>query len=207
MHMRGGSTGRNARACALSLLFMLGCSIWSDARAESWSQKPFQYVAVEQDVRDVLRELSVAASVPIEMSDAVRGQAHGRWSEMGAGEFLSRFAHDYGLDWYFDGSLLSVSASSETTTRLLPLHGVQIDRLRSGLVASGLLDGRFGLRDGPVPDTAMVTGPPRFVAMVQQSVEAAAPSHPPPPTAPQAPAVEHLTIYHGSQRPVVVTFG
>lgn len=206
MYMQGGSTGRNVRACAMSALFIFAFGIWSRAGAETWSQKPFQYVAVDQDVRDVLRELSTAASVPIEMSDAVRGQAHGRWSEMGAGEFLSRFAHDYGLDWYYDGSLLSVSASSETKTRLLSLHGVQVDALRSGLVSAGLLDERFGLRDGPVPDTAMVTGPPHFVAIVQQSVEAAAPTHLPTVAPPAASAVERLTIYHGSQRPVVVTF-
>lgn len=204
MLMREGSTGRKVRACAVASVLWLGA--WSDAEAQAWSQKPFQYVAVEQDVRDVLHELSVAASVPIELSDAVRGQAHGRWSEMGAGEFLSRFAHDYGLDWYYDGSLLSVSASSETTTRLMPLHGMRVDTLRSGLVASGLLDERFGVRNGPVPDTAMVTGPPHFVAIVQQSVDAFAAPRPSAETPPAASAAERLTIYHGSQRPVVVTF-
>ena len=198
---------RTLRACALVLLFSFSCGICCGARAETWSQRPFQYVAVDQGVRDVLREMATAVAVPIEISDAVRGQAHGRWAEMGAGEFLGRFARDYGLDWFYDGSLLSVSASSETATRLLPLHGVQVTALRSGLAAAGLLDTRFGLRDGPVPDIAMVSGPPRFVAIVQQSLDAvAAPQRPAVAAAPPASGGQHLTIYHGSQQPVVVTF-
>lgn len=206
MLVQGRITTRIVRACALAVLFGFGPGAGSGAWAQAWSQKPFQYVAVDQDVRGVLHELSVAASVPIEMSDAVRGQVHGRWSEMGAGEFLSRLAHDNGLEWYYDGSLLAVSAASENTTKLLPLHGIQVAALRSGLATTGLLDGRFGLRDGPISDTAMVTGPPRFIALVQQSLDAAPPPHPAGPATPGDTAVEHLTIYHGSQRPVVVTF-
>ncbi len=190
----------------LAVLFSMAAGVSVEARADIWSQKPFQYVAVDQDIRDVLRELSSAVSVPIELSDAVRGQAHGRWSEMDAGDFLSRFAHDYRLDWYYDGSLLSVSALSETATKLISLHGVQIGALRSGLVSAGLMDERFGLRDGPMPDTAVITGPPRFVSIVQQSLDAVVPPHPQA-TAAQVPAAaQRLTIYHGSQRPVVVTF-
>lgn len=206
MQMRQRRRGRAVRACALAALFILAVAARSGARAD-WSHRPFQYVAVDQDIRDVLRELSSAVSVPIEMSDAVRGQAHGRWAQMDAVDFLGRLAHDYRLDWYYDGAMLSVSASSETATRLLPLHGMQLAALRAGLASAGLLDERFGLRDGPLPDTAMVTGPPRFVSIVQQTLEAASPpQRPGPQPAAPLPAGERLTIYHGSQRPVVVTF-
>jgi len=127
---------------------------------------------VDQNLRDVLHELSIATATPIKVSDLVSGQAHGRWSNTTAGEFLSQLANTYALEWYFDGSLLSVSASSEDETRLVPLHGAGLEKVRDGLMTSGLMDTRFTLRAGPTPDVALVSGPPRFLAVVQQSVDA-----------------------------------
>lgn len=216
MWLLGTLTRRLARAsgrvAVAAVLGYMAATPWRTAwaepaphaqdRARPWSQQPFQYIALDQDIRDVLRELSAAVSVPVEMSDAVRGQARGRWDGPDAGHFLSRFAQDYGLDWYFDGSLLAVSAVSETATRVLPLHGVAMEPLRAGMASAGLLDSRFGLRAGPSPDTALVSGPPRFVSVVQQSIDAEQPAHE---TVRVAPA-ERVTIFHGSQRPVVVTF-
>lgn len=148
------------------------CSAAYAATDGEWAHKPFQYVAVDQSLRDVLRELSIATSVPIKVSDLVSGQAHGRWPDTTAGEFLSQLARTYALEWYFDGSLLSVSASSEDETKLVSLHGAGLERLRDGLTTAGLMDARFTLRPGPTPDVALVSGPPRFLAVVQEAMDA-----------------------------------
>ena len=136
------------------------------------------------------------------MSDAVHGQVRGRWPEMPAGEFLEQLARTYALDWYFDGSLLSVSASSENETKLLPLHGVKLEQLRDGLVTVGLMDQRFGLRAGPVAEVALVSGPPRFTAMVQQSLDVIAASDAASqrvrPAPEPVPAEQRLAVFRGS---------
>lgn len=167
-----------------------------------WGRKSFQYVAVDQGLRDVLHELSAVAAVPIDVSDAVRGQVRGRWPEMPAREFLDQLARTYALEWYFDGSLLSVSASSEDATRLLPLHGVELERLRSGVETAGLMDQRFGLRAGPVAEVAVVSGPPHFIAMVQQSLDAISASDGARPrqklTPEAASAEQRLVVFRGS---------
>lgn len=187
-------------AATLMLVWCTAASAAAAAGPGNWVQKPFQYVAVDQGLRDVLHELSAAAAVPIEMSDAVRGQVRGRWPEMPAGEFLGELARTYALEWYFDGSLLSVSALSEDETRLLPLHGVELEQLREGLVAAGLMDQRFGLRTGPAAGVALVSGPPRFTAMVQQSLDAISASNSarPRPVAEPAPEERRLAVFRGS---------
>lgn len=148
------------------------CGAAHAAVDEDWASKPFHYVAVDQNLRDVLRELSIAAAVPVKVSDLVSGQAHGRWPDTTMGELLGQLARTYALEWYFDGSLLSVSASSEDETRLVSLHGAGLEKLRAGLTAAGLLDARFTLRAGPAPDVALVSGPPRYLAVVQETLDA-----------------------------------
>ena len=187
---------------AAILTFVWCSAAIAEVGPRSWARKSFQYVAVDQGLRDVLHELSAAAAVPIDVSDAVRGQVRGRWPEMPAGEFLDQLARTYALEWYFDGSLLSVSALSEDETRMLPLHGVELERLRHGLEAAGLMDQRFGLRAGPAAGVALVSGPPRFTALVQQSLDAIAASDAarPPSKLPAeaAPMEQKLAVFRGS---------
>jgi len=190
---------------AMALLFS-PCAVGQ--AAEAWSHRPFQYVAVDQGLRDVLAEMATNVSVPIAVSEAVHGQVHGHWTEMAAGDFLDQLAKTYGLVWYFDGALLSVSTSAENTTKLLPLRGLSLAQLRSGMTVARLIDPRFELREGPAPGTAVVSGPPRFLAMVQQSLDAMANAIPVVPTVPvvDAPVVPErtLSVFRGSQTSSVV---
>lgn len=191
---------RAGHVVAMTLILSWCVTASAATMSGNWARKPFQYIAVDQGLRDVLRELSAVAAVPIEVSEAVRGQVRGRWPEMPAGEFLDQLARTYALEWYFDGSLLSVSAMSEDETKLLPLHGVELERLRDGLASAGLMDLRFGLRAGPVAGVALVSGPPRFNAMVQQSLDAirAADDARPRPGPAAAPAEQRLAVFRGS---------
>ncbi len=173
-----------------------------------WASKPFHYVAVDQNLRDVLRELSIAAAVPVKVSDLVTGQAHGRWPDTTMGEFLGQLARTYALEWYFDGSLLSVSASSEDETRLVALHGAGLEKLRAGLTTAGLMDARFTLRAGPAPDVALVSGPPRYLAVVQETLDAIVASgvvpKPVQPGSPITSAEQRVMVFRGSTATNVV---
>lgn len=172
------------------------------ASERGWAQKSFGYVAIDQSLRDVLREFAAAVSVPIDVSDAVRGQVSGRWPEMPADRFLSALTRSERLDSYFDGASLFVTAASENASRMMPLRGATLDQVGRGLEHAGWLDDHFGLRPGPTPGTALVSGPPRFLAVVQQTIDAIADS-PTPAVAqasPPATAVteRRLQVFRGS---------
>lgn len=137
-----------------------------------WPSAPYDYVVVDQDLRTVLTQFGANTGLRITLSDAVQGQVRGRLPSVPPKEFLDNLAQSFGLDWYFDGAVISISAASEAQARLLPLQGVGFAKLRNGLVSAGLIDPRFQLRPGVSPDIALVSGPPRYVALVQQAVTA-----------------------------------
>ena len=110
-------------------------------------------------------------------------------------QFLDHLAQSYGLDWFFDGTTLAISATSEAETRFVTLPGVAVSVLQAALQSAGLLDPRFGLRAGPAPGTAMVSGPPRYLHLVEETAAALA-QPAPAPRSPQPASL--LTVFRGA---------
>ncbi|MEM8796563.1 MAG: hypothetical protein AAGE61_13425, partial [Pseudomonadota bacterium] len=107
-------------------------------------------------------------------------------------------------EWYFDGQVLHVTPSQASVSRLLTLNVVSFQRLVDGLRALEIYDDRFPIKPTPGADVALVTGPPRFVGLVENAMTALAETRP---TLNVAPAVQTslasqpikpLVIYRGS---------
>ena len=137
-----------------------------------WPTAPYDYVVVDQDLRTVLQQFGTNTGIRIVLSDAVQGKVRGRLPPAPPRDFLIGLAQMFGLDWYYDGAVLSISSTTEAQTHLLPLQGVSFDALRDGLAATGLLDPRFQLKPGLGKAVALVSGPPHYWAMVQQAATA-----------------------------------
>ena len=183
----------------LLMLFLLLPLRLVAAAEPVWPGAVYSYLVVDQDLRAVLQEFGANLDLRIVLSDAVQGRVRGRLPELPPRQFLDHLAQAYGLDWYYDGLVLSVSAASEAATHLLPLSGVSVERLEGGLAAADLLDRRFPLHAGPTPGTALVSGPPRYVGLVEQSLKAMLAEHgPAAPPAPPAGLPPTLVIFRGS---------
>lgn len=172
-----------------------------------WSTAPYNYVVVDQDLRTVLQQFGANIGLRIVLSDAVQGKVHGRLPSAPPREFLSNLAQMFGLDWYYDGSVLSISSTTEAQTHLLPLQGLTFEALRNGLSATGLLDPRFDLKPGLGKAVALVSGPPHYWAMVQQAAAALQTASGPPPPPEQAKAAVALPAPKAvPKKPEVVVF-
>lgn len=173
----------------------------------AWPSTPYRYVVVDQDLKVVLQEFGRNVGVRITLSDAVQGRVRGRFPELAPMAFLEHLTRAYGLDWYFDGSMLSISASSEAVTHLVPTHGLSFEQVQGDLDRSGMLDQRFGLRQGPGSGTVVASGPPRYVQLVEQSITVLTAAKAPDAIEPVAPPPTRrtLVIYRGSQQPSVVS--
>ena len=165
------------------------------AAEPSWPTAPYDYVVVDQDLRTVLTQFGANTGLRIALSEAVQGRVHGRTPAAPARDVLNGLAQSFGLDWYYDGAVIWVSATSEAETHLLPLQGVSFNKLRNGLAAADLLDRRFQLKAGVGPDIAIVSGPPRYAAMIKQAVVALAADKP---AAPQPAPGRTLVVFRGS---------
>lgn len=151
-------------------LALLGDPNLAHAGRVSWMEKPYDYVVINQDLRDVLVEFGRNVHVPVVLSDRVRGAVRGDVRAKTAFDFLERVADGNGLAWYFDGSALQVSLSEESTTEIVnigPLDGKVVVREMRRL---NLMDDRFVLEVGANPSALRISGPPAFVAIVRQVI-------------------------------------
>ena len=141
------------------------------AAPPDWRTRPFDYAVVDQELKEVLVELGKRVGLNAVVSDAVRGRVRGRLARGTALETLDRLAAIYGLDWFTDGSTLHVSSVGEAVSRLVDLGGVPPMQLDSALRGLGVHDARWPIRaSDPSLGLAMVSGPPRYVALVEQTL-------------------------------------
>ena len=165
------------------------------AAEPAWPQTAYEYVVVDQDLRTVLQQFGANLGLRVSMTEAVQGRVRGRIPPLPPRQFLDHLAQAYGLDWFYDGAVLAVSALSETETRFLTLQGLDARALEAGLRAADLFDPRFALRPGPGPETAVVSGPPRYVKLAQDVASALAVRA----AAPPAPgAIVTVTVFRGT---------
>jgi len=208
---------RTAAACAVAAWILAPASLCRAAEL-ALGDTPYAYTVIDQDLRSALREFGANLGLRLTMTDAVQGRIRGRLPPLAPRAFLDRVATLYGLDWYYDGYAIAVSAQSEGLTTVLTTPGVSFPELKSGLEAMGVWDPRYAVRPQPGQDMVVVAGPPHFVQMTEQLagllVAQAAARTPPPAAAGPAPAVagapaprtSGITVFRSTQEQRV-TFG
>jgi type III secretion protein C len=141
------------------------------AATPAWFASPYNYVVLDQDVRVALTEFGRNLGLPVVLSDAVTGRVRGRIEAKTAGEFMDRLTDTNGLTWYFDGSVLHVSADKEFVTRVIDAGRLRGDVVASEMRELGLADERFSLRAARNGNVITVSGPPAYINVVGQLVE------------------------------------
>lgn len=127
---------------------------------------------VDQDLADVLVEVGSQVGVRVSVSPTVAGRVHGRLPEATTDAALDRLGRMFGFEWYFDGETVYVSALSESGSRLLNLGSVDSQRLAQALDQLGIADPRWPIRNAEGAGLGMVAGPPRYLALVEQTLAA-----------------------------------
>ena len=182
-------------ACA-ALALLAGAGLWpARAAVPEWPASPYRYLVVDQDLRTVLEEFGRNTGVRTALADGVKGRVRGSLPQVPPGEFLDALTRSYGLDWYYDGAVLHVSAAGEAGTRFIDLRGLPFAQLAAGLDRAGVADPRYALRDGPSPGLATASGPPRYLQLVSEAAAAMAAQKP---TAAAAPIATPVRVFRGS---------
>jgi type III secretion protein C len=164
--------GRRARLAGLLIATALAAAAPARSAEVAWPPGPYNYIALDQDLRDALAELGRNTGVPVKLSDAVRGRLHNVMPAASAEEFLRRLCDSHGLVPYFDGFVLHIATVAEIKTDVIPLAGkIGVDEARERLRKLGIEDARYPLRsttDGVVS----VSGPPPYLALLRQTLGA-----------------------------------
>lgn len=172
MRKRWGSHSASfARTIGVALLLSVPqLSVAMAAEPADWLDKSYPYVVVESDLRSVLDDFGRNTGAAIRVSDQVRGEVRGEIPALTARLFLDRLARDHGLVWYYDGFVVDISTRDELRTEVLDATGVSVSRLEREMQALEIYDGRFDIRGSDQTGLVFVSGPPRYLELVQQTL-------------------------------------
>ncbi len=167
---RAGPSAGFLRAIAA---FVLGLCLLTDAAiAEDvpWRQRTFDLQATNEPLSSFLLRLLTFDGISATMSPAVgTGRVNGRFK--GKSErIFKELADTYGLTYYYDGATLHVYSMSEIETRLLQVEPGDVPRVERTLKQMRLADARFPMRVASGEGQVLVSGPPRYVDLVEQVV-------------------------------------
>jgi type III secretion protein C len=132
-------------------------------------------MVIDQDIKGVLVEFGRNVSLPVDISDQVKGRLRGQLAMPTAREFLDNLCASYGLVWYFDGAVLHVNTKAEIRTELVSIGRLSPGAVGEKLNALGIADARFPVRSTQDAGVVSVSGPPPFVSLVRQTLTALAP--------------------------------
>ena len=159
-----------SRLLALLLSGVLLCVGTATRAAElAWTGKPYQIVANDKPLADLLRELAASQGTTAVIDSKVSGSISGRFSGSPL-KTLNSLCATYGLSWYYDGSFLYVDPSADARSEVLSIGGTPGNAgwLVQSLTQLRIYDPRFPLLVSGRDGTARVTGPKRYVEMVRQ---------------------------------------
>ena len=135
------------------------------------SDEPYRYQVVETSLGEALQDFGSNLGFSVSVDPGVSGTVRGPLPEETARSFLDRLARQFNFAWYFDGQVLYVTAAGQNETRLLALDTITPGRLTTTLKELGLFDPRYPVRSTDNSDVAVVSGPPRYIALVEATLQ------------------------------------
>ncbi|NEI67605.1 type III secretion protein [Rhizobium leguminosarum] len=150
-----------------------------------------------------MREFGNNLKIKISISGEVKGRIRGRLPDLLPRAFLDCLTDLYNLQWYFDGLELYVTSANEAQTRVLVLTPMRFDALKVALDELNISDERYVVRAAPGSALVMVSGPPRFVALVEQTFNGLLAQARPQAAVEKPPQESVLLLFRGSSTTVI----
>ena len=154
-------------ACFFTMLMFAQLS---PAAELNWPGRPFNIMASEKPLPDLLRELAASQGTTAVVDPKIAGTISGKFSAAPL-NILNSLCATYALSWYYDGALLYIDPSSEVRTEVMSIGGGQgnAEWLVHSLMQLHIYDKRYPLMVSGRDGTVRVTGPKRYVELVRQA--------------------------------------
>ena len=138
-----------------------------------WKLPAYTLTARGMNLRTALDTFAVAEGLSVVMSQSVDGVFSGDFRDVPPSEFLDKLATTHNLMWYYDGAALYLYGAGEIATMLMDLKYMKAGEVREMLRELGVEDSRYPLKTTSNDELVMVSGPPRYVALVAEMVDKA----------------------------------
>jgi type III secretion protein C len=156
----------SVRLLCLILLGMFCCGSVAAAPIP-WKPATVTYSSKGKPLRQVLKDILATQPFAVVVGGDVRGDVHGEFDEPAQQVFQS-LESAYGFIWYFDGSVLYISASSDSRSEVVPIAPMSPGQAMQTLSRLGLVEARFPIKVSG--GSLMVSGPNRYVELVTKAI-------------------------------------
>jgi len=164
------STRLRSHLRAVSAATLIACGCAAHAAGAPWPDAPYSYFANNAKLEAVLGDFAAGFSMSLAIQPDVGGVVNGRFGTKSPTEFMSKLAGVYGFVWYTHAGTLFVSRASDVVTRGVAAPGGNVGNMRKALDDLGVLEPRFGWGELPDHGMAIISGPPSYVRLVENTI-------------------------------------
>lgn len=174
--------------------------------APDWAAQPYAYLVIDQDVRDVLKELGSHLGIALVIADDVKGKVRGKVLGETAAGFLAAICATSGLSWYYDGSTLFIDNALGNVNRTFDTRALPAVRVQQALAALASGGVRSSLQVDEPQHRVVASGPSGYLALIDRQLAALQPMPPPPSRArPMTSMPSNVRIFRGGAQTQVVS--
>ena len=159
------------------LAFFIACAAFAACagatNAIPWRVAKYSLIARQMPLREAFDTFGVTEGLSVLMSERVQGAFSGDFVDMPAQDFLERVCTMHNLVWYYDGAALYICSAGEVASQLIDLAYMKAGDVRAMLRELGVEDSRFPIKTANNDELIMVSGPPRYVQLVLETIERA----------------------------------
>lgn len=132
-----------------------------------WRSKRITLTAHQRPVRDVLKEFATLQSLPVSISESVKGVISGTFMEVDTARLLDQICEAHGLVWFYDGVRMIIETGDEVFSRPLSLPYVTAFALNEVLFSVGYASGPKGrevqIKNGHREGVILLIGGAQFI--------------------------------------------
>lgn len=163
---------KSKRLRSAAIMVALACnslSVSANTAPSFESDDRYKYTILSQDIGDVLVEFGSSFGISMNIDGTISGRVSNFQGVLTGEEFLERLASEYGLSWYYDGVSIYVTPASANRSVVVDFKKVPPDVLEATLQELGVSDDRFKLRTTNKNGIGVLTGPPRYIQLVENA--------------------------------------
>ena len=136
----------------------------------AWRNPTYTLLARQMNVREAFDGFAIAQGLSVVMSEGVAGSFSGDFRNVPSQQFLEQVCTMHNLTWYYDGAAIYVYAAGEIMTTLTDLAYMKVDDVLKLLRELGVEDSRFPIKTASDGEIILVSGPPRYVELILQTI-------------------------------------
>jgi len=155
------------RLNSLLLILVLVCS---PVYGGNLKGQAFEFYGQEQPLKDVITAIATHSRLGVSVNEDIEADFSGHLKQRNSFEALNYLAASFDLVWYSDGSTIFVDPINAMASRLFQLDQVAARQVEATMRSLSIWDGRFEWRSLNNQAILMVSGPPRYLALVEETI-------------------------------------